>query len=74
MHNCVSFQARVFQQLQLHRELFVDMYGRRLRFVNGIHPTSVPVDPQRLLELWDYEGSLSTSERVAIQVGSTRSM
>lgn len=60
-------QARTFQQLQLHRELFVTLYGLRLKFMCGIAPTSVPVNPQRLLELWDYEGSLT--DKVCADLG-----
>jgi hypothetical protein len=68
-HDLSLLQARVFQQMLLHRELFATLYGRRLKFVRGIAPSSVPVNPQRLLELWDYEGSLSAQvwQHVALQ-------
>lgn len=72
VHWHVRTQVRTFQQLQLHRELFASMYGVRLRFVNGIAPTSVPINPQRMMELWDYEGSLSHQERRAIQAALRR--
>lgn len=52
-------QGSVYKQLQLHADLYTVMYGVLQKYVAGVAPSSVPVNPQRLLELWDYEGSLS---------------
>ncbi|KAL6764938.1 hypothetical protein V8C86DRAFT_3022064, partial [Haematococcus lacustris] len=64
--------ARVYQQQLLHRDLFATLYGTRMKFVRGLAPDSVPVNPQRLLELWDYEASLSAQERSTIQAALRR--
>ena len=53
-------QSRVFQMLQVHLEMYHVMYapGRRHQ-LRGLFPAQVPIDPQRLMQLWDYEGSLT---------------
>eukprot|EP00955_Chlamydomonas_euryale_P104053 365535-Chlamydomonas_euryale.AAC.89 len=52
--------------MQLHIELFTVMYGQRRCQMRGLFPQHVPVDAQRVLEVWDYEGNLSEHERTLI--------
>jgi hypothetical protein len=52
-------QTHTLQQLHLHRELFGVMYGRRSRAVVKGAPLTIPINPTRKMEMWDYEGSLS---------------
>ncbi|KAG1666911.1 hypothetical protein FOA52_005971 [Chlamydomonas sp. UWO 241] len=59
--------GRTFQQLQLHVELYRVMYGQRRHLMSGLFPTSVPVNPHKVLEMWDYEGSLTSQERRLIE-------
>ena len=67
-------QARTFQILQLHTELFCTLYGKQRKFVQGMagHTHMAVINPQRLLEMWDYEGSLSEHVRLGACVTATR--
>eukprot|EP00798_Chlamydomonas_sp_ICE-L_P021453 gene21454-28423_t len=70
VHNaCVVHKmSQVFLKLQLHLELVHVMYGPRHRQrMLGISPTSMPVNPEKLIALWDYEGGLSVAERQVIE-------
>ncbi len=56
-------QAMVLQMQHVHREMYARLYGPKGWLVRGAPPALVPVNPQRLLELWDYEGQLSEQVR-----------
>jgi hypothetical protein len=52
-------QAMVFKMQHVHREMFSTLYGSKPWLVRTTAPKEVPVNPQKLLEQWDYEGSLT---------------
>lgn len=57
---CISAaQARVFQQQRVHTELISTLYGSKAWMMAARLPRSAPVNPDKLLQLWDYEGGLT---------------